>query len=117
MSHVGRCASHIKSHDFLRTGLFSGSDGPDHSTRRPRENGVFSAKLGSARQTTVRLHEKDRHVWQRLVNAINVAVQHWREVRVDQSRLTTGNELNQLAYFMAERDLGEPDSASNISNA
>src|ERR1700756_5596276 len=105
MSHVRRCASHIETHDFLKAGLFGGSDGPNHSASRPREDGILSAKLCSAGQTTVRLHEKDRHPWQRLAKAINVVVQHRREVRVDYCRLSPGNEFDQLADFMAQRDL------------
>src|SRR5437870_2708582 len=122
VSDIGGRATHVEPDDSIETGQLRHLHRPYDATRGTRQDRVLALEPMRVGETTIRLHELQ--AWscragrgrarQIALDLIDVAPQDRRQVRIDERRVSPRDKLHQRACFMAHRDLGETDSASEL---
>ena len=107
MRDVGRGAAHVEGDDLLQASRGSGAHRADDSAGRAGENGILAVQQAALGESPAGLHELQAYAWKRLGDALQVAAQHGRQIGVGNRRLSTGDELDQRAHLVGDRDLRE----------
>ncbi len=105
--HVGRRPTHVEADHSVETRCRSCANRANHSSRRPRKDGVFSLKASGVREAAVRLHEIQWNGAKLGDHPIDITAQNWREVGIDSRRLAARDEPDQRTHLMADRHLPE----------
>ncbi len=115
---VSRGAAHVEADEFFEACHFGGFNCANNTASRAGENSVFALEEGGVGQSTGGLHEHETAVGVLDVeftsNLIHIAAQNWGEVSVNNSRVTTANQLHEWGDFMADGNLREADLLRDV---
>ncbi len=102
---IGRCAAHIEADDVFEAGSRRCAGGADDAAGRAGQNGILALEAQSVDQTAIRLNEVELDPAEFGGDAIDIAAQDWRKIRVDDRCIATRDQAQQWTDLMARRDL------------
>ena len=114
MRHVGRRAAHVEADQVIVLVRSACRDHSDNAARRAGQDRVLAAEGARFGETAVRLHEvKTDFRRQTGSDAVDVASEHRREIRIDNGGVAAPDQLDQRRDLVADRQLGKAELTSN----
>jgi hypothetical protein len=108
--NVGRRAAHVEADDLGKAGRLAGARGPHDAARRAGEDRILALEPARIDKPAVGLHEQQPRFAERRRDAIDIAAQNRRNIRIDHGRIAAPDDFHQRRDFVADRDLRKPDA-------